>query len=77
MNQQSGEEVETFCNKRNHQNYALSITIKIDETIKHLNQQHLYITTIDNNDSKLNITRICAIKMAHTYNVTFVKVFII
>ena len=54
-----------------------SITIKIDKTIKHLNQEHLYLTTIDNSNPKLNITRICGIEIAHSYNVTFVKVFII
>ena len=31
-----------------------SIIIKIDKTIKHLNQEHLYLTTIDNIDPKLN-----------------------
>ena len=52
------------------------ITTKIDKTIKHLNQEHLYITTIENNP-ELNVTRICMIKMADSYNVTFVKEFII
>ena len=54
-----------------------SITIKIDKTIKHLGQEHLHITTIDKNNAKLDVTRIPAIKMVYSYNVTFVKEFII
>ena len=55
-----------------------SIAIKIDKPIKHLNQEHLYITTIENNNNpKLDVTRIRAIKMAHSYDVTFAKAFII
>ena len=55
-----------------------SIAIKIDKPIKHLNQEHLYITTIENNNNpKLDVTRIRAIKMAHSYDVTFAKALII
>ena len=54
-----------------------SITIKIDKTIKHLGQEHLHITTIDKNNAKLDVTRIPAIKMVYSYDVTFVKEFII
>ena len=55
-----------------------SIAIKIDKPIKHLNQEHLYITTIENNNNpKLDVTRIRAIKMAHNYDVTFAKALII
>ena len=32
---------------------------------------------MDNNKPKVDITRICAIKMAHNYNVLLVQVFII
>ena len=77
MNQQSGEKTEIFYNKGNYQNYPQKYTIKIDKTIKHLEQEHLYITTIDNSNPKLDMTRNPAIKMVHNYKVTFVEVFVI
>ena len=36
----------------------------------------MHLTTIDNNNPKLNVTRIRDIEMAHSYNVIFVKVLI-
>ena len=71
MNLQSGKEFETY-NKGNYWNYAQKYNHQNRQ-----NQEHLYITTIDNINLKFGITRICAIKMAHSYDVTFVKVFII
>ena len=53
------------------------ITIKIDKTIKHLDQEHLHVTTKGNSNPKLDITRIPAIKMVHSCDVKFVTVFII
>ena len=41
------------------------ITIKIDKTIKHLDQEHLHVTTKGNSNPKLDITRIPAIKIYH------------
>ena len=62
----------TTINKGNYKNYAQNITLKIDKTIKHLNQEHLYLTIIDNQNPKFDIRRMCVIEMAHSYNVVFV-----
>ena len=45
-----------------------SIILKIDKIIKYFSQEHLYLTTIDNNNPKLDITGNCVREMAHLQN---------
>ena len=54
-----------------------SATIKIETFKLKSNQERLCFTTINNYNPKLDVKRILVIEMAHSYDVLFVKVFIV
>ena len=54
-----------------------SATIKVETFKLKSDQERLCFTTINNNNPKLDVKRILVIEMAHSYDVLFVKVFIV
>ena len=65
MNQHLGGEFETFYSKGNYQTYPQKYNHQNRQS-HHLDQEYLNITTIDNSNPKLDVTRIPAIKMVHS-----------